>query len=212
MEEQIQQQPAQQQLAVKLTRNDAISSLVLGLIIGVFAPLILQNIGKTLPLQNYYFAIFPILTLLGVWFAYLVGARLPVLVQIAKFGVVGVANTVIDFGVLNYLSAAQHVFSGLALIPLNMISFTAAVINSYFWNKYWTFKAGGDGAGKQFAEFIIISVIAIFLNSGLVYLLTLLPPLGGVSEQMWLNICKAAATLISLVWNFVGYKFIVFKR
>lgn len=197
---------------IKFTRNDAMSSLVLGLIIGVFAPLILQNIGKTLPLQNYYFAIFPALTLIGVWIAYFIGARLPILVQIAKFGVVGIANTVIDFGVLNYLSATQHVFSGMALIPLNMISFTAAVVNSYFWNKYWTFKAGGDGAGKQFAEFIIISVIAIFLNSGLMYLLTLIPPLGGVSEQMWLNISKAAATLISLVWNFVGYKFIVFKK
>lgn len=212
MEEQIQQQPAQQP-EIKFTKNDAISSLVLGLIIGVFAPLILQNIGKTLPLQNYYFAIFPILTLLGVWFAYIISARLPILIQITKFGVVGVANTVVDFGVLNYLSAVQHVFSGLALIPLNMISFTAAVINSYFWNKYWTFKAGsGADASKQFAEFIIVSVIAVFLNSGLVYLLTLIPPFGGLSGQVWLNISKAAATAISLIWNFIGYKFVVFKK
>lgn len=196
---------------MKFSKIDMVASITLGLIIGVFAPLILQNIGKTLPFQNYYFAIFPVFTLIGVWISYLIGNKLPVIIQIAKFGVVGVANTVIDFGVLNYLSAARHVFSGLALVPLNIISFTVAVLNSYFWNKYWTFKTKESKAGKQFIEFIIVSVIAIFINSGAVYLITLIPPIGGVSEQLWLNISKLTATILSLVWNFVGYKFMVFK-
>lgn len=197
-------------LQIKFSKIDTVASISLGLIIGVFAPLILQNIGKSLPFQNYYFAAFPVLTLIGVWISYLIGSRLPVIIQIAKFGVVGVANTVIDFGVLNYLSAVQHVFSGLALVPLNIISFTVAVINSYFWNKHWTFKTKEGKAGRQFVEFIIVSVIAIFINSGAVYLITLIPPVG-VSEQVWLNISKLIATFLSLVWNFVGYKFVVFK-
>lgn len=203
----IQQKSAEQ---AKFSKIDTAASVSLGLIIGALTPLILQNVGKTLPFQNYYFAIFPVLTLIGVWISYLIGSRLPVIIQIAKFGVVGVANTVIDFGVLNYLSAVQHVFSGLALIPLNIISFTAAVLNSYFWNKHWTFKVKEGKAGKQFIEFIIVSIIAIFINSGAVYLITLIPPVG-VSEQVWLNVSKLIATFLSLVWNFVGYKFVVFK-
>lgn len=202
----------QQQSQARFTKNDAIASLLLGLIIGVFMPLILQNVGKTLPFQNYYFAIFPVLTLVGVWISYSIGSRLPVIIQIAKFGVVGVANTVIDFGVLNFLSAQFQIYKGLEVSPLNAASFTVAVINSYFWNKHWTFKAKEGKTGKQFIEFIVVSVIAIFINTGTVYLITLLPPVGGVSEQLWLNISKLIATFISLVWNFVGYKFVVFKE
>lgn len=196
---------------IKFSKIDMVASISLGLIIGVFAPLILQNIGKSLPFQNYYFAVFPVLTLVGVWISYLIGSRLPVIIQIAKFGVVGVANTVIDFGVLNFLSAYFQIYKGLEISPLNAASFTVAVINSYFWNKHWTFKTKEGKAGKQFVEFIIVSVIAIFINTGLVYLITLVPPVAGISEALWLNIAKLIATFLSLVWNFVGYKFVVFK-
>lgn len=201
----------EQKQSPKFSKNDFISSIIVGLIIGIFAPFILQNIGKILPYQDYYFAIFPVLTLIGIWISYLIGGKLPIIIQIAKFGVVGVANTVIDFGILNYLSASRHVFSGLELVSLNIISFSVAVINSYFWNKHWTFKAKEGKAGKQFIEFITVSVVAIFINSGAVYLITLIPPIGGVSEQLWLNISKLTATILSLAWNFVGYKFVVFK-
>lgn len=196
----------------KFSKNDLISSIILGFIIGIFTPLILQNVGKTLPLQNYYFAIFPVLTLIGVWISYLIGGRLPVIIQIAKFGVVGVANTVIDFGILNFLSARFHIYSGVEVSPLNVASFSVAVVNSYFWNKYWTFKGGQGKTGKQFVEFIIVSVIAIFINTGLVYLITLVPPVAGISEARWLNVAKLIATFASLVWNFLGYKFVVFKE
>lgn len=196
----------------KFSKIDAFASVVLGAVIGVLAPFILQNIGKTLPYQDYYFAIFPVLSLIGVWVSYLIGKKLPVIIQIAKFGVVGVANTVIDFGVLNYLSAASQVFSGLALVPLNAISFSIAVTNSYFWNKHWTFKGKQGETGRQFIEFIVVSVIAIFINTWLVYLLTLIPVPEGISEALWLNAGKAVATVVSLMWNFVGYKFVVFKE
>lgn len=199
----------------KFGKSDAFASVLLGFIIGVFAPIILNNVGRTLPLQDLYFVIFPILALGGMWFTYLIAARIPVIVEIVKFAAIGVANTVIDFGVLNFLSSFAHVFSGAKLVPLNFVSFSVAVVNSYFWNKYWTFKTDGKGgsSGSQFISFIIVSVIGMLINTGIVYLVTTFAsPFGGVSQAVWLNIGKLMATFISLVWNFVGYKFVVFKK
>ena len=200
---------------IKFGRIDLVASIVLGFIISVFTPIILNSIGKALPFQSFYFVIFPILALAGVWITYKVAAKIPVIVEIAKFGGIGVANTVIDFGVLNLLSSFAHIFSGVKLMPLNVVSFSIAVINSYFWNKYWTFKSEGKAtsSGSQFVTFIIVSVIGLLINTGIVYLVTTFAsPFGGVSQAVWLNIGKLAATFISLAWNFVGYKFIVFKR
>lgn len=209
--------------AVKFTKNDAIAVTVLGFIIGIFTPVILGNINKVLPLQGYFFIIFPILAVLSTWIVYSVAGRIPIIIQIVKFGAIGAANTVIDFGILNFLSGFFSIFSGPFLIILNIISFSAAVTNSYFWNKYWTFKAGSaslklgetgkENSGRQFIEFIVVSVIGLGINTGIVYLVTTFAsPFGGVSQAVWLNIGKLAATFISLAWNFVGYKFIVFKR
>lgn len=201
------------QPAIKFTKGDAIASLLIGFIIGIFAPSILNNVGKSLPLQEFYFAIFPVLTLVGMWVTYIIAGKIPVLAQIAKFGAIGVANTVIDFGVLNFLSAYFGIFGGLKISPLNATSFTVAVINSYFWNKYWTFKSGNKGGGKQFIEFIIVSIIGMGINTGIVYMATTFAqPFAGFSEAQWLNVSKVLATFLSLVWNFIGYKFIVFKK
>lgn len=200
---------------INFTKNDAIASFVLGLMIGIFAPFILNNIGKTLPLQDFYFVIFPIVALMGMWIVYLISAKAkaPVLAQITKFGAIGVANTVIDFGILNFLSLKFQIFSGGGLTALNTIAFSVAVINSYFWNKRWTFKSEQNNSSRQFIEFVIVSVIGALINTGIVYLATtFIPPFGGVSKEIWLNIGKLAATFISLAWNFVGYKFIVFKK
>lgn len=206
---------AESSVRIKFGRGDALASVVIGFIIGVFAPIILNNVGKHLPLQNLYFVILPVIAFAGMWLTYLIAARIPVLVEIVKFGAIGVANTVIDFGILNFLSFKFQIFSGGSLIILNVISFSVAVTNSYFWNKYWTFKSDGKSgsSGSQFITFIVVSVIGMFINSGIVYLVTTFAsPFGGVSQAVWLNIGKLAATFISLIWNFVGYKFIVFKK
>ena len=67
-------------------------------------------------------------------------------------------------------------------------------------------------SGRQFALFLAVSLVGIFINSGIVGGVTsALPPQFGFNQELWTNIIKAGATGIALVWNFVGYKFIVFK-
>jgi len=134
--------------------------------------------------------------------------------QFSKFVVIGFVNTGIDFGILNLLMWLFKIYSGKWLIPLNMISFTVAVVNSYFWNKLWVFKDSEDSeTGKKFSQFIFITLIGMVINSSIVFgIATYISPFFGLSKELWANLAKVAATGFSLIWNFTGYKFIVFKK
>ena len=123
-------------------------------------------------------------------------------------------NTAIDFAILNLLMWKTGIYQGKWIILLNIISFSIAVSNSYLWNKYWTFKAKGPAAAPlQISRFLIVTLIGVGINSGIVFGLTsFISPFFGLSKELWANLAKAAATGISLIWNFLGYKFVVFKR
>jgi len=141
-------------------------------------------------------------------------ARFPIIEQLVRFVVVGVINTGIDFLILNIEMFLTGITSGSGMLIQNAVSFGLATINSYYLNKSWTF---GDKdkkkEGIKFAQFLTVSIIGITINSLIVYLITsFVPPMFGISPQLWANVAKLAATVISLMWNFMGYKFIVFKK
>ena len=122
-------------------------------------------------------------------------------------------NTAIDFAILNSLMWWTGIYSGASIILLNIVSFSIAVFNSYFWNKYWTFKDLDKVEAKEFSQFILVTLIGLAINSSIVYgITTLVSPMFGISPELWANLAKVAATGFSLIWNFIGYKFIVFNR
>lgn len=134
--------------------------------------------------------------------------------QFIKFALIGALNTGVDFGILNTLSYFTGVYAGARLIPLNAVSFVIALVNSYALNKYWTFRAAGQGvSGVEFGKFLAISLVGLAINTGALVLVTsfFAPPFG-FSIQLWENFAKAAATGVSLIWNFAGYKYIVFRK
>lgn len=139
--------------------------------------------------------------------------KLGTILQVIKFGLVGVSNTLVDFAVLNLLTWATKIYSGNWIILFNIASFTAAVINSYIWNKYWTFKKREKGdAAQEFSKFLFVSIIGAVINSGIVFsITTYIDPLFNLSSGLWVNVAKILATGVALVWNFVGYKFWAFK-
>ncbi|MDO8529557.1 MAG: GtrA family protein [bacterium] len=134
--------------------------------------------------------------------------------QFAKFVVVGIVNTGIDFGVLNAEMAITGIASGKMMFILNAVSFSIATTNSFFLNKYWTFQAKEKSdSGVKFSQFLGVSIIGIIINSAIVFALTTyVSPVAGLSPKLWANAAKILATGISLIFNFVGYKFWVFKK
>ena len=128
--------------------------------------------------------------------------------QIIKFSITGLLNTIIDFSVLNFLIGVLS----WAVLPANTISFSVAVINSYFLNKYWTFRDKQPVHIKQFSIFIVVSLVGLGLSNILVYLgLEVFKVYTfGLSFVWHYNIAKAISALIVLVWNFLASKFWVF--
>ncbi len=206
----------------------------------------------------------------------------PIILQLLRFVAIGVLNTALDFIILNFISKSLGISSGFQLGTINVIGFTAAMIQSYFWNRHWTFDAqqsidavknfvrlvvvGGIGAlgfvaviagakitaepifyilvlaifiiaeiaawigfglsgqagsslqstqaGKQFLTFVIVSLIGLVINSSLVVVVSgYLDNTDTFSNPDLLkNAAKVAATGVSLIWNFIGYKVIVFRK
>lgn len=121
--------------------------------------------------------------------------------QLGKFGVVGVANTLIDFGVFMLL----HGRIGLAYPVSQVISYSCGMTNSYLWNKFWTFKSQRPIHLFEVVRFVLVNLTS--LGVALVLLALLRERRGwGAAES------KALATLGSLLVNFLGNKLWVFRE
>lgn len=197
--------------------------------------------------------------------------------QFIRFLGIGFLNTAVDFAVLNFLASSFGIYTGAKVGFLNAMSFSIAVLHSYFWNKYWTFNSRSESGvsrdvgkfiaaslvgiailisviwgarlrvewvyyfsafvvltigeiilwkafrlsvpksitshgKKELLLFVVISIIGVFINSGIVAVVTgRVPPVLGFNQELWTNLVKAGATGLSLIWNFLGYKLIVFK-
>lgn len=205
-------------------------------------------------------------------------ASRPVILQLLRFAAIGAINTALDFIILNYITKLYNISAGFELGLLNTVSFSAAIIQSYLWNRAWAFQkntsgnlqnairlllVGGLGfsafvaviwgaaigaspvyflsilitfilielilwrkfelklsstkahTATQFVAFVIISVIGLLINSLLVSVIStaIAPSLSQfVNPDTVKNAAKAFATIASLIWNFLGYKLVVFRK
>jgi len=133
-------------------------------------------------------------------------------IQFIKFLTVGLSNFVITFGILNLLMLLTGITSGFYYSIFIAISFACGVINSYIWNKRWTFEQGNKLEKKEFSKFLIITLITFGLNIGLASaLVNLVGPIGNISPYVWANISALAAAGFTTLINFFGYKYLVFS-
>ena len=193
----------------------SIAALV-GFLTGIFLVPTAINLGfKSYVVLFLLPLVAPLLIVFGVWLGKFISRWLSVMSQVSKFAAVGISNTAIDFGILNLLSMATGITAGLQIGGVNVPGFVAAVINSYFWNQNWVFKGreSGEGALHDFPKFLAVSLVGLLINSGIIILGTSFSAgLGDFSAVTVLNISKVAATGVVLGWNFVGYKFLVFRK
>lgn len=143
--------------------------------------------------------------------------RFPFIQQFAKFFIVGIMNTGVDLTILNILMFTTGQSQGVAYSFFKALSFFAAVIFSYFINKHWTFqdKSHTDN-DKKFYQFIGVSLVGAAINVTVATLVvSFVQPMFAniaIGGQIWGNIGAICGTAIGLFWNFVGYKFWVFKK
>jgi putative flippase GtrA len=149
----------------------------------------------------------------GIWLGRMLAAFMPVMYQIAKFAAVGFLNTAINFGILNLASLATGVTAGLLVGGYNVPGTIVAATNSYFWNKFWVFQGTNKtGSFADIPKFIIVTIIGLLVNSFIIVAFTsYLEPSFGFNSAAWLNIGKVLATIVGVVVDFLGYKFLVFR-
>lgn len=134
-------------------------------------------------------------------------------IQFMKFILVGFLNTAVDFGILNLLMVIFRAYAGWPFSLFKAISFSCAVTNSYFFNKFWTFQKEDKAKIQEFSKFLVISIIALLTNVSLASLLVnKIGPQFGINLLLWANLSAFAAVGITTLINFFGYKYLVFKK
>jgi len=123
------------------------------------------------------------------------------LVQIGKFMTVGVLNTAID--ATAFFALTRWLFLGSLPVLAKGIAYVIGMVNSFFWNRTWTFGDKGN-IWRAAGLFTLTHVFALAINAGTMAL-----------ALNWLGlpeiIALGAATGASFVWNFVLNKLVVFK-
>ncbi|MBI5054984.1 MAG: GtrA family protein [Chloroflexi bacterium] len=145
-----------------------------------------------------------------------------------KFLIVGMSSFLVDFGLFNFFHAqgvgtwvAQNLFSSfwssaaafLAERPEvveQSLSFSIAVVNSFFWNYFWIYpEAKNEPIGKKLTQFVIVSVAGLLLGvpifSGA--LMVTRPVVATVGlQQLRFNVAGNLALMVRvgviLFWNF----------
>lgn len=202
-----------------MRRNDLIAVTVIGAVVGLLSQPILANIAGsfnlnvTLALRASVFVGFTILAPIALTILWFAGKLIPVVYQFGKFAAVGTLNSFVDSGVLNLeLLAVDHP-GAWAFRLMNTVSVFAATTNSFFWNKFWTFDSKEPATIGQTAKFYSIAIMGFLLNVAAASLLyTNVAHPSSISDKLWANIAKLAGIAASFLWNFIGYKFFVFKK
>ncbi len=158
--------------------------------------------------------VLPALALVGLWIVDKTREKLLVLYQAGKNILVGILNTLVDLTVLNFLLALFSVTSGVLFSLFKAISFCVATFHSYVWNKYWTFeKTETSVETKEVSGFYLVAIGGLVINVALSsFLVNIVGPQFGIPSQLWANLSVIFATVGNFVWNFTGYKLIIFKK
>ena len=195
---------------MNFTKKDALKALVLGFFIPILMLMVIKNLDLKLPINKYWLiVIFPPLAVAGLFISFKI-AQLwrPFVFQFGKFFVVGLSNTFLDLGVLNFLIYLTNITHGVYFAVFKAVSFTCAVINSFLWNKYWTFQKQGS-----FTLFFLVVLGSAILNVGWAsYMVDVVGAPDGISPKLWDNVAALSSVLLVLSWNFLGMKYIVFKK
>lgn len=119
--------------------------------------------------------------------------------RMAKYALVGVMNTGVDFAVFCALVYAAELGSALA----QTISYGTAIANSYVWNRVWTFQVKERQQIGDIARFAVVNLLSFAASTGAL--------LGLEQAGLEAAIAKICSVGVSLAVNYAGYKLWVFR-
>jgi putative flippase GtrA len=120
---------------------------------------------------------------------------------------VGTLGAVVDFAVLNILILGF----GWSKLGANTVSFTAAVLSNFTWNRLWTFPESRQRhVASQLGQFVLVNLVGLAINQVVFLSLDhyIFTPYFG---PLGYNFAKASAIGVVLFWNFVVNRLWTFR-
>ena len=199
--------------------------LFLALAIGVFSALMMIFVGGNLGEENkffetaasydgYFVVIFPLLCV--IW---IIAMRFAVkfiggtIYQFGKFVLTGGFNFLLDITILNFFIFTTGITDGLPQTGFKSVSFIFGVVSSYLLNRYWTFSIGlKKNTRKEIYQFLVVTLTSFVLNISIDYFfVNMVGSFWNMNPALWAQFSAVLASAIAMIWNFIGYKFFVFK-
>jgi putative flippase GtrA len=151
------------------------------------------------------------------------------LIQVAKFGLVGVWNTIFDLTIyfILYKTLKKFLKDEKRVIKIetlaHMISFMCANLVSYQLNSRFTFRASENGVSK-FVPYFLISILSLGLSSVIINYLAkseffeytkkqfaTITTKYSLTKSHYAILIKVSAVVIVMAVNYFGYKYVVFR-
>lgn len=119
-------------------------------------------------------------------------------VRVVRFGLVGVSNTALSFGIF---WAAHHLMPAAGA---QCVSYAIAMLWSYYWNRRWTFQSQGKVASEA-SRFFTTQIAFMLLSSAM---------LGYLVDRQHLPTapCWLGTVAIVTVLNFLVSRYWSFKK
>jgi putative flippase GtrA len=132
-----------------------------------------------------------------------------------RFAFVGLLGAVVDFGVSNLLIKLCNT----RLVLAGTISFIAAILSNFIWNRYWTYPdSRSKPISRQLVQFALISLLGLGIRLPILYFIE--PLLKSLAIELnlqilpWLdaktladNFTLAIAVVIVMFWNFFANRY-----
>lgn len=146
--------------------------------------------------------------------------------QVARFGLVGVINTLVDYVVFIALTIVFGIPHSRVWIA-KYASSTVAIALSFVLNRRFVFRSQRPDVGGEVFRFVTATLIGVFVIQNLLTqffasefqffgttAFHAIDALGlGISESFTINtVAFGLATVASLTWNFLTYKYWAFRQ
>ena len=123
------------------------------------------------------------------------------IIQLIKFGIVGVIATLIDLAVLMLLKEFMHV----DVLVASAVAFSVSVIANYILSMIFVFKGSENSKVKEFIVFVALSIGGLLLNQFIMWIGTEIM----TSYYLWV---KAFALVFVPIYNFITRKIFLEKK
>ncbi|MFH1171027.1 MAG: GtrA family protein [bacterium] len=124
--------------------------------------------------------------------------------QLAKFLLVGVTNTAWDYALYVIFTRGWLGFH-MHFLAAQLLAFTGSVLNSYIFNKRWTFRDLDPRHHVKLTKFFVVNVIALIFYESLLYVLV-------GKLRIYDLLAKALVIVPVILWNFFANKYWTFRN